>query len=177
MTGIESLITWISDLITQHLYVGVFLAALIETIFPPIPTLAVFPLAGFIASKSNLPLFNVIIVGILGGCGATIGSTAIYLMAYKLGRIALLKYLKYARVSEEKLAKVERWFEKHGEKAVFFGRMVPVLREMISVPAGLLKMKTAKFVLYTFLGSCVWSIGIVLAGYYFGLAFFEATGI
>ncbi len=173
MTEIESLITWITDLISQHLYFGVFLAALIETVFPPIPTLAIFPLAGFVASKNNLPVFNVILLGLAGGIGATIGSTIIYLVAYKLGRVVLLKYLKYARISESKLVKVETWFAKHGDKAVFFGRLVPVLREMISIPAGLLKMKIAKFVLYTFLGSCIWSTGIILAGYYFGVAVFE----
>ncbi len=173
LTEIESLITWITDLISQHLYFGVFLAALIETVFPPIPTLAIFPLAGFVASKNNLPVFNVILLGLAGGIGATIGSTVIYLVAYKLGRVVLLKYLKYARISESKLARVETWFAKHGDKAVFFGRLVPVLREMISIPAGLLKMKIAKFVLYTFLGSCIWSTGIILAGYYFGVAVFE----
>ena len=153
MNEIESFILWINELISEHLYIGIFFAALIETVFPPIPTLAIFPVAGYIASQNGLGLFSVILLGILGGLGATIGSTVIYLIAWKLGRIALVKYLKYARINEEKLAKVERWFEKHGDKAVFFGRLLPVIREMISIPAGLLKMKIHKFLLYTFLGS------------------------
>jgi membrane protein DedA with SNARE-associated domain len=81
--------------------------------------------------------------------------------------------LKYVKVNEKKLARVEIWFEKYGDKAVFLGRMVPVMREMISVPAGLLKMKIPKFVAYTFAGSCVWSTGTILSGYYFG----EAIGV
>jgi len=106
-------------------------------------------------------------------CCSTIGSTVIYIIAWKLGRAALLRYLKYARINEKKLTKVECWFEKYGDKAVFFGRLLPVIREMISIPAGVLKMKISKFLLYTFLGSCVYSTGVILAGYYFGITVFE----
>ena len=173
MSEIESFIQWITDFIGEHLYAGVFLAALIETVFPPIPTLAIFPVAGFIASENNMNVFSVVILGIVGGTGATIGSTVIYLIAWKLGRAVLLRYLKYARINEEKLIRVERWFEKHGDKAVFFGRLAPVIREMISIPAGVLQMKIPKFLLYTFLGSCVYSTGVILAGYFFGVAVFE----
>ena len=173
MSEIESFIQWITDFIGEHLYAGVFLAALIETVFPPVPTLAIFPVAGFIASENNLDVFSVVILGIVGGTGATIGSTVIYLVAWKLGRAVLLRYLKYARINEEKLIRVERWFEKHGDKAVFFGRLAPVIREMISIPAGVLQMKIPKFLLYTFLGSCVYSTGVILAGYYFGITVFE----
>ena len=112
-------------------------------------------------------------MGIIGGLGASIGSTVIYLIALKLGRVALLKYLRYVKVSEKKLTRVENWFQKYGDKAVLFGRMVPVFREMISIPAGLLKMKFAKFLTYTILGSCGWSITLILVGYYFGNAALE----
>ncbi len=169
----ESLIEWITTLVSEYLYVGVFLAALIETIIPPIPTMAVFPTAGFIASQKGLGFFELTMLGIVGGIGASIGSTVIYLIALKLGRAALLKYLKYVRVSEKKLTKVENWFQKYGDKAVLFGRMIPVFREMISIPAGLLKMKFVKFLTYTVLGSCGWSITLIFIGYYFGIAAFE----
>jgi len=86
---------------------------------------------------------------------------------------ALLKYLKYVKVSEKKLTRVENWFQRYGDKAVLFGRMVPVFREMVSIPAGLLKMKFAKFLTYTILGSCGWSITLILVGYYFGNAALE----
>ena len=169
----ESLIEWIIHLITEYLYVGVFLAALIETIIPPIPTMAVFPTAGFVASQNGLGLPEVILLGIIGGLGASVGSTVIYLIALKLGRTALLRYLKYVKVSEKKLDRVENWFQKYGDKAVLFGRMIPVFREMISIPAGFLKMKFAKFLLYTILGSCGWSLTLIFIGYYFGIAAFE----
>ena len=170
---LDSLIEFVTMLITDYLYAGVFFAALIETIIPPIPTMAVFPTAGFIASQNGLNLFEVVLLGIIGGLGASIGSTVIYLIALKLGRAALLKYLKRVRVSEKKLERVEKWFEKYGDKAVLFGRMIPVFREMISIPAGLLKMNTKKFLLYTILGSCGWGVTMVLVGYFFGVTAFE----
>ena len=173
MDSFDTFLLWIADFLGKHLYEGIFLAALLETIFPPIPTLAVFPTAGFIASQQGMSLYEVIPMIFLGALGATIGSSAIYFIALKLGRAVLLRYLKYVRVSEKKLERVETWFEKYGDKAVLLGRVVPVMREMISIPAGLLQMKTPKFLLYTFIGSFIWSTGTILAGYYFG----EAIGL
>ncbi len=169
----EVFVEWVTSLLAEYLYAGVFIAALIETIIPPIPTMAVFPTAGFLASQNNFELYQVILLGIIGGLGASIGSTVIYLIALKLGRVALLRYLRYVKVSEKKLTRVEKWFQKYGEKAVLFGRMIPVFREMISIPAGLFKMKFAKFLTYTILGSCGWSMTLILVGYYFGNAAFE----
>ncbi len=173
MEPFDSFLMWIAEFLGDHLYEGIFLAALLETIIPPIPTLAIFPTAGFLASQQGVTLFGLIPMIILGGVGATIGTSATYFIALKLGRVVLLRYLKFVKINEKKLERVEIWFEKYGDKAVFLGRMVPVMREMISVPAGLLKMKILKFVTYTFAGSLVWSTGTILSGYYFG----ETIGI
>ncbi len=169
----DSFLIWIADFLGDHLYEGIFLAALLETIIPPIPTLAIFPTAGFLAYQQGITIFGLIPMIILGAIGATVGTSAIYFIALKLGRVVLLRYLKYVKVNEKKLERVEIWFEKYGDKAVFLGRMIPVMREMISVPAGLLEMKIPKFILYTFAGSCVWSSITILSGYYFG----EAIGL
>ena len=168
MEPFDSIVVWMTDFLGGHLYEGVFLAALLETIIPPIPTLAVFPTAGFLASQEGFSIFALIPMIILGALGATIGTTAIYLIALKLGRTILLRYLRFVKVNEKKLERVEIWFEKYGDKAVFLGRMIPVMREMISVPAGLLKMRIPKFIMYTFAGSLIWAAGTILAGYYFG---------
>jgi len=169
----DSFLIFIADFLGQHLYEGIFFAALIETIIPPIPTLVVFPTAGFLAAQQGISLSGLIPMILLGGSGATVGTSLIYFIALKLGRTVLLRYLKNFKISEKKLERVEVWFEKYGDKAVLIGRIVPLMREMISVPAGLLKMKIPKFILFTFVGSCIWSTITILAGYYFG----EAMGL
>ena len=167
---VETFIQWVISLVSDYLYGGIFTAALLETIFPPIPSEAIFPLAGYIVSQNKMSIIHVIGLGITGAAGSTVGALGIYLITLKLGREALVRYLKYARITEEHLKKVDRWFAKHGEKVVLFGRMVPGIRELVSIPAGLLRMKMMKFLIFTFVGSCVWSISLSFIGYYFGVA-------
>ena len=129
MSELQALVQWIADLLSEYLYTGVFLAALLETIIPPIPTMAVFPTAGFIASQNGLSVAEAVLLGIVGGLGASIGSTVIYLIALKLGRPALLKYLGKFRISEKKLEKVERWFENMGIKQFCLVEWFPYLEK------------------------------------------------
>ena len=170
MLEIQEFIQWVLSLISDNLYVGVFFASLVETVFPPIPSEAVFPLAGYIVLKNDMPFFHVVSVGITGGSGATLGAFVIYLIALKLGRGGLYKYMKYARIKNESLSKADRWFEKYGDKSVIFGRVVPGLRELVSIPAGIFGMKIRKFLIFTFIGSCAWSISLTIIGYYLGVA-------
>lgn len=170
MSEIESFIQWIISLVSDNLYPGVFLAALIETVFPPIPSEAVFPLAGFVILKNEMSIIHVVGVGLVGGLGATIGAFIIYLIALKIGRSAIIRYSKHLRIKEKQIEKAENWFSKYGDKAVLFGRMIPGIRELVSVPAGILNMRYPKFLLFTFIGSCGWSIALTAAGYYFGVA-------
>jgi len=170
LSEIESFIDWIISLISANLYPGVFFAALIETIFPPIPSEVVFPLAGYIVLQNKMHFIHVLGVGIVGGSGATVGAFVIYLIARKIGRIGLNRYVKYAKIKESSLEKAYKWFEKYGDKSVIFGRLIPGIRELVSIPAGILNMKPIKFLIFTFIGSSAWSIALTAAGYYFGVA-------
>ena len=105
-----------------------------------------------------------------GGGGATAGGLVIFAASRVLGRAAVVRLAARLRVGEERVERAERWFERHGDRSVLFGRLVPGVRSLISVPAGILAMRPAKFTLYTFAGSCAWSTALVAAGYYFGVA-------
>ncbi len=170
MTEIQAFIEWVIALVSDNLYPGVFLAALIETVFPPIPSEAVFPLAGYIVLKNEMSIIHVFGVGITGGAGATLGAFIIYLIALKLGRKGLAKYMKYAKINPDKLTKADKWFEKYGDKSVLLGRLVPGIRELVSIPAGIFGMNPKNFLIFTFIGSCSWSILLTGIGYYLGVA-------
>jgi len=170
LNEIETLIQWLVSLVSENLYPGVFLAALIETVFPPIPSEAIFPLAGYSILKNEMGVIHVLGIGITGGCGATAGAFVIYFIAKKLGRIGLIKYLKYVKIKEKSLEKADHWFEKYGDKSVLVGRIIPGIREIVSIPAGIFNMNPIKFLIFTLIGSCVWSIALTGAGYYFGVA-------
>jgi len=173
LNEIEFFIEWIISLVSENLYPGVFFAAFIETVFPPIPSEAIFPLAGYVILNENMPIFHIFSVGVTGGTGATIGAFIIYLLAKKLGRLAMIKYAKKIRINEKQIVRAENWFEKYGDKAVLFGRMMPGIRELVSIPAGILNMHYRKFFIFTFIGSCTWSISLTAVGYYFGVATLE----
>jgi membrane protein DedA with SNARE-associated domain len=162
------IINIITSLVSTYGYLGIFIAAFAETIFPPIPSELIFPLAGFVGFKSNFTYFETFLMASSGAVGATIGAIVIYLVSFKIGRIAIVKLGKYVFVNEKKIESAERWFEKYGIYAVFLGRMAPGIRELISVPAGIARMPFAKFVTFTFFGSLIWSVILVFLGYFLG---------
>ncbi len=170
MTEIESFIEWVISLVSDNLYPGVFLEALLVTVFPPIPSEAIFPLAGYLVLKNEMSFFHVIGLGFMGGTGATLGAFIIYLIALKLGRSGLERYMKFAKIKESALTKADKWFEKYGDKSVIIGRLIPGIRELVSIPAGIFRMKPTKFLVFTFIGSCAWSIALTIIGYYLGVA-------
>jgi membrane protein DedA with SNARE-associated domain len=165
------LTAWIAD----YGYPAVFAAALLETVFPPIPSEIVFPLAGFTAYDRQLGLENAIGMAAAGALGSTLGAIAIYYASLKAGKAAIIRYGKHVRVGTKEIEKAEKWFEKHGELAVFLGRMAPGVREIISIPAGISKMNLTKFVLFTYAGSLIWSVMLSLAGYYGGKAWSQLS--
>ena len=160
----------ITDLIGAYGYPAVFAAAFLEVMFPPIPSELIFPLVGYTVQNRGIGLENAIGMATAGALGSTAGAVLIYFIAGKFGRAAIARFGKRVRISDHELVKAEKWFERYGSIAVFTGRMVPGIREIISIPAGIAKMNFAKFVGYTFAGSVLWSIILTLAGYYLGEA-------
>ena len=163
---VDSITSWISSAGPA----GVFAATLLETVFPPIPSEIIFPLIGFTAQSKGLGFGNAIGMATIGALGSTVGAIMIYFISLKIGRPAILRVGKYVLINESKLQRAELWFEKHGAVAVFAGRLAPGIREIISIPAGLGKMNIVKFILFTFVGSLIWSVSLTIVGYYFGEA-------
>ena len=141
----------------------------LETVVFPIPSEIVMPLAGweFVADQDR-GWYWVIPLGIFGAIGSTIGALGIYYIAKIGGQPFLHRYGKWVLVSKNDLAQADRFFNRWGVFAVFFGRMVPLVRSLVSVPAGLVNMPMGQFLLYTFLGSFVWATGLAYGGYKLG---------
>ncbi len=146
-------------------YPGIFLLMAMESSVIPIPSELVMPPAGYLAQQGNM---NVWIAILWGTFGSLVGAYANYFAAHYLGRPLLLKYGKYVWITEEKFAKVETFFQRHGEISTFIGRLLPVIRHLISLPAGLAGMNHLKFSLYTLLGAGLWVSILTWIGYFIG---------
>jgi membrane protein DedA with SNARE-associated domain len=145
---------------------GAGLAVALENLFPPIPSEVILPLAGFTASQGDMSLVAAIAWTTLG---SVVGAVVLYLVGALIGRErtrAVAAWLPLVKVSD--IDRTEAWFAKHGRKTVFFGRMVPLFRSFVSIPAGIERMPMAVFVLLTTLGSLIWNTVFVLAGYVLG---------
>src|ERR687885_3046314 len=129
---LNGIIDTITGLIAQYGYPAVFAAAFLEVIFPPIPSEVIFPLVGFTALSRALGIENAIGMATVGSLGSTAGAILIYLVSLKVGRAAIARFGKRVRVSEQEIEKAERWFKKYGSIAVFTGRMIPGIREIVS---------------------------------------------
>jgi len=146
-------------------YWGIFLLMFLESTFFPFPSEIIMIPAGYLAYKGEMNLYLVVIVGILGSVG---GALFNYYLAMHFGRKFLLKYGKYFFIKEETLDKLEAFFTKHGELSTFNGRLIPGIRQLISLPAGLARMNIVKFSLYSALGAGIWVVVLVLLGYLLG---------
>ena len=145
---------------------GAGLAVAAENFFPPLPSEIILPLAGFTASKGGFSLFSALFWTTLG---SVVGAAVLYWLGVKLGRDRLYAIVdRMPLVDTDDLSKAEDWFARHGRSAVFFGRMIPMVRSGISVPAGVARMPFWQFLLYTTAGSLLWNSIFVLAGYYLG---------
>lgn len=159
------------NLMNQMGYLGIFLLMILENLFPPIPSELIMPSAGFAASpeQGQLNIFGVVLAGALG---SVVGTLPLYYIGKVFGEERAIawadRYGKWLTVSGEDIRKADDWFDQHGTKAVLFGRMVPGIRSLLSLPAGVSGMSLPKFLLYSFLGSGIWAGLLAAAGYFLG---------
>ncbi|MDQ5913495.1 MAG: hypothetical protein QG623_113 [Patescibacteria group bacterium] len=162
----QKFVDWAVSVMNKLGEPGVALIIALENLFPPIPSEAVLPLAGFSANKGDL---NLILVILWATVGSVVGAIILYYIGAALGRDRVREWAKkmpLMKVSD--IDKTEQWFLKNETKTVFWGRMLPIFRSLISIPAGIEKMPMKKFIPYTVAGSLVWNGTLVGAGYVLG---------
>ena len=157
---------WITGLVEQTGYLGIALLMLAENVFPPIPSELIMPMAGFTAARGKLSMVGVVVAG-------TAGSLAGALLWYYIGRWIGLERLKrwaakhgrWLTISPEEVDEAAAWFNRHCGKAVLVGRLIPAVRTLISVPAGVAGMALMRFLTYSALGTALWTALLAAAGY------------
>jgi membrane protein DedA with SNARE-associated domain len=156
---------WITGVMNEFGYIGIFLLITLENVFPPIPSEVILTFGGFMTTQTNLTITGVIIASTLG---SVIGALILYgigmlLDVARLERI-VAKYGRILRLTPKDIHKANDWFTKYGVWTVFFCRLVPLLRSLISIPAGSTRMNFTKFVILTTLGSLIWNVILVYVG-------------
>jgi membrane protein DedA with SNARE-associated domain len=162
---LDSVATWVRELVSSLGYSGLFLLIVLESTMVPIPSLLVMPFAGFLAHQGQ---FSLPLILALNSVAALVGSSLSYWLGAAGGKPLLLRYGKYVFVRPDDLAKTEEFFAKHGAWTIFIARFVPVIRHIISIPAGLARMPLPQFWLQTFLGASLWGGGLMVVGYVLG---------
>ena len=162
---LELLAVFAIDVISKIGYLGVFFLMVMESMVIPIPSELVLPFAGFLISRGD---FSFVWVMIASSLGSITGSLISYYMGKFGGNAFVIRYGKYVLLDVEDLKKTERWFEKRGEYTIFISRFIPVVRHLISIPAGIGKMDLKRFCLYTVAGASMWNFILVYAGYLLG---------
>lgn len=157
---------WITSFLEWSGYFGIVLLMLLENVFPPIPSEFIMPLAGFTAKQGGL---NIILVIIAGSLGSVLGAAIWYYVGRwvrgaRIRRFAA-RHGRWLTLSPSDIDDAQGWFRRHGGKAVFFGRLIPAVRTLISVPAGIAEMPLTRFMIYTSLGSVTWTALLATAGY------------
>ena len=146
-------------------YPGLFVLVMLESTLVPVPSTLVFPFAGFLAAKG---VFSLPAVLVINSVGALVGSGLGYLAGAAGGKPLLVKYGKYVLIRQKDIEKTEAWFSNHGKATIFIARFVPVVRHIISLPAGIARMRLVPFFVQTFLGATLWGGFLIVLGYYMG---------
>ncbi|MFD3258910.1 DedA family protein [Paenibacillus lentus] len=156
---------WITEFMEQFGYIGIFLLIALENVFPPIPSEVILTFGGFMTTYSSLTIVGVIIAATIGSVlGAVILYGAGYILNVDRLEAIIDKWGKYLRLKKEDIRKADAWFDKYGYWTVLFCRMIPLIRSLISIPAGMAKMKFGLFLLFTTIGTLIWNIVLVSVG-------------
>ncbi|MDD2367242.1 MAG: DedA family protein [Desulfuromonadaceae bacterium] len=158
-------VQWLLDTIGAMGYPGIFLLMAMESSIIPVPSEFVMPPAGYLVYQGKM---NMVIVILSGTFGSLLGAYANYFASHYLGRPLIMKYGKYVLIPADKFERVEQFFLNHGEISTFIGRLLPVVRHLISIPAGIAGMNHLKFSLYTLIGAGIWCTILTLIGYAIG---------
>ncbi|HEX6312182.1 MAG TPA: DedA family protein [Acidimicrobiia bacterium] len=163
---LSGLTDWVTDVIDKLGYIGVAVLVAIENLFPPIPSEIVLPFAGFVARDGGATLPGMILAATLGSLA---GAWVLYGIAAAIGPERLHafvhRYGKWFRLTHDDVARAEAWFDRRATMSVLVGRCVPLIRSLVSIPAGFRRMPFVTFTIYTFLGSLVWNGALIGAGY------------
>ena len=158
---IEILASFIIAVISSGGYTGVIILMAIESACIPLPSEIIMPFSGYLVFRGE---FGLVWVGLAGAFGCVVGSVPAYYLGLYGGRPRIEKYGKYVLVSHHDLDIADRWFARYGDWAIFFSRLLPVVRTFISFPAGVAKMNVPRFIIYTFVGSFPWCLGLAYIG-------------
>lgn len=161
----ESIVHNIVEIVSQLGYAGIVIMMFLESTFFPFPSEVVMIPAGMLAATGEMNIYAVIFLGVLG---SVLGALFNFFLAFKFGRLIVLKFGKYFFFREKELEKVEKFFHLHGAVSTFTGRLIPGIRQYISLPAGLAKMNIVVFATFTALGAGIWSAVLALIGFYIG---------
>jgi membrane protein DedA with SNARE-associated domain len=157
---------WTLNVVETGGYAGIFFLMILENIFPPIPSEVIIPVAGYAAASGEL---NFLLVILVASIGALVGILPWYIIGRAFGaeRVKFLsgRFGRFMTFSPQDVDDAKKWFEKHGQKAVLFGRLVPTVRTLISIPAGIANMRLSTFLIFSFLGSTIWTSILAFLGY------------
>ncbi|EHZ6143975.1 DedA family protein [Listeria monocytogenes] len=166
--------TWITSIMADFGYIGIFVLIMVENLFPPIPSEIILTFGGFMTTVTSL---NVVMVIIVATLGSVVGGILLYKVASYFGKERLtkivLKYGRILRLKESDIERAENFFLKYGSWAVFLCRMIPLIRSLISIPAGMTKMKMSKFLILTTAGSLLWNTVLIGLGAMLGESWSE----
>lgn len=165
------MIDWIVQLLELYGYIGIFLLMALENMFPPIPSEVILLFSGFMTTYTELTVFGVLVTA---STGSIVGAILLYGVGYvvRFERLEMIvvKWESILRLSRNDLQRVNGWFEKYGYLAVFICRMIPLLRSLISIPAGMAKMHFSIFLLFTMLGTIIWNTVLIMIGVVLGIS-------